>query len=134
MEAWIGEVHSLANYLIVIAISTSDEDIIVILTTDLPSSYETVIISLDTVAPTDLMLNFVITHSINEESQNPYHHISSSKSEEKSGEDAMVCFYCGGTDHFAASCEVEQKNFKAIDTKFAGVAILPDHEDDEVNF
>ncbi|KNZ76695.1 hypothetical protein J132_08974 [Termitomyces sp. J132] len=42
MEAWIGEVHSLANCLTAIDVSTSDEDIIVVLTAGLPPSYETV--------------------------------------------------------------------------------------------
>ena len=109
---------SLANRLIVIDVSTSNENIIVILTTGLPPSYETVIISLDAVTSTELTLNFVITHLLNEEShQNLACPIIKLESEEvKVESEAMVavkktgtnviCFYCGGTGHFAASCEV----------------------------
>ncbi|KAG6805835.1 hypothetical protein H0H87_003595, partial [Tephrocybe sp. NHM501043] len=90
MEAWIGEVCSLANHLITINVPTSDEDIVV-LTAGLPPSYGTVIISLYTVTPTELMLNFVITYLLNEEShQNLPHPITTPKPEQKSAEEAIV--------------------------------------------
>lgn len=146
MEAWIREVRSLANCLIAINVLTSNEDIIVVLTTGLPPSYETVIISLNAVASTKLTLNFVITCLLNEEShQNFACLIIKVESEEvKIDSEAIVavkktginiiCFYCGGTSHFSASCEVQQKHIKAIDGKFAGIAIFPNDEDDKVNY
>ncbi|KNZ78964.1 hypothetical protein J132_08189 [Termitomyces sp. J132] len=127
-------------------ISTSDKDIIVVLTASLPPSYETVIISLDAIKPEELTLNFVITCLLNEEScQNLTCTTTTAttlKSGEKPGLDTMTatkktgstvtCFYCGGIGHFTASCKTRLKHFKLIDEKFAGFAVFP--EDDKENY
>ncbi|KAH0578684.1 hypothetical protein H2248_003813 [Termitomyces sp. 'cryptogamus'] len=146
-EVWIEKVHSLANCLTAIDIPTSDEDIIIVLTVGLPPSNETIIISLNASTSTELMLNFVVTHLLNEKShQNLTGSLIAPEPEEKSAGEATVamrkekygsttiCFYCGVTGHFAASCEVRMKHFKAIDQNFAGLAIFPDNSDNEVNF
>ncbi|KAG5338061.1 hypothetical protein J132_08839 [Termitomyces sp. J132] len=148
MEAWIGEVCSLANCLTAINISTSDKDIIVVLTAGLPPSYEIVIIPLNAIKPEELTLNFVITHLLNEEShQNLTCTTTTTMSEsggEKPGLDAMAaikktgstmtCFYCVGIGHFTASCKTRLKHFKLIDEKFAGFAIFPENEEENYAF
>ncbi|KNZ74748.1 hypothetical protein J132_06289, partial [Termitomyces sp. J132] len=146
IEVWIGEVCSLANCITAINVPTSSEDFIIVLTTGLPPSYETIIISLDAITLTELTLNLVISYLLNEVShQNLTCPVVAPEPEEKSAGEAMVamkeeksgfttiCFYCGGTGHFAASGEVRMKHLKAIDQKFAGLVIFPD-KDDEVNF
>ncbi|KAH0580484.1 hypothetical protein H2248_001983 [Termitomyces sp. 'cryptogamus'] len=136
----------LPTALLPINISTSDKDIIVVLTASLPPSYETVIISLDAIKPEELTLNFVITCLLNEEScQNLTCTTTTAttlKSGEKPGLDTMTatkktgstvtCFYCGGIGHFTASCKTRLKHFKLIDEKFAGFAVFP--EDDKENY
>ncbi|KAG5333655.1 hypothetical protein C0989_005150 [Termitomyces sp. Mn162] len=127
IEVWIGEVCSLANCITAINVPTSSEDFIIVLTTE-------------------LTLNLVISYLLNEVShQNLTCPVVAPEPEEKSAGEAMVamkeeksgfttiCFYCGGTGHFAASGEVRMKHLKAIDQKFAGLVIFPD-KDDEVNF
>ncbi|KAG6894758.1 hypothetical protein C0992_004813, partial [Termitomyces sp. T32_za158] len=122
-------------------------DIIVVLTSGLPTSYETIIISLNTVDSKNITLTFVITCLLNEEScKNLAHFIVKLELEDKVNWEAMVaiavknigtnviCFYCGGTGHFTTLCEVKMKHFKAMDAKFASIAISPDNEDDEVNY
>ncbi|KAG6825511.1 hypothetical protein H0H92_003431 [Tricholoma furcatifolium] len=144
MEAWIGSVRSLANRLTAIDVTVSDEDIIVVLTAGLPPSYETVLISLDAVEPTQLTLDFVITRLLNEESRQASSlSTSTSTPAPDDPKEAMVaskrganviCFYCGGTGHFAASCETRIKHFKALDDKFAGSATIFGDDPEEENY
>jgi gag-polypeptide of LTR copia-type len=79
MANWIAEVHGIAFQLGEISITVDNEDLILILTTmGLPKSYDTFVISLDTINTTTLTLNFIITCLLNKQSQqsgsNPSHH------------------------------------------------------------
>ena len=124
MEGWIGEVHSRSNRLKAIDVSVSDEDIIVVLTAGLPSSYAPVIISLDSVKASKLMLDFVITWLLNEES----HQVISSEpnvevKKEEPDNVAMVsacsiqCFYCLEKGHFTSVCPQKAKDVKEWEDK-----------------
>lgn len=124
MEGWIGEVRSRSNRLKVIDVSVSDEDIIVVLTAGLPSSYAPVIISLDSVKATELTLDFVITQLLNEES----HQVISSEpnvevKKEEPDNVAMLsacsiqCFYCLEKGHFASVCPQKAKDVKEREDK-----------------
>ena len=78
MESWIGEVRGLANRLKAIDVDVSDEDMIVVLTAGLPTSYTPIVISFDALESTKLTLDFVITRLLNEEAfkkvAKPFHH------------------------------------------------------------
>jgi hypothetical protein len=67
MEGWIGEVRGLTNRLKAIDVDVSDEDMIVVLTAGLPSSYTPIVISFDTLENSKLTLDFIITRLLNEE-------------------------------------------------------------------
>jgi len=69
MESWIGEVRGLANRLKAIDVDVSDENIIVVLTAGLPTSYAPIIISFDVLESSKLTLDFVITRLLNEEAR-----------------------------------------------------------------
>jgi hypothetical protein len=151
MEGWIGEVRSCANRLKAIDVDVSDKDIIVVLTASLPSSYTTVIISLDAVKPQELTLDFVITRLLNEEGRQV---ISSNVSEVKKEEPdnaAMMserssrnvqCYYCLEMGHSSSACPTKAKEIKEREdkgrrriTKDAYIAATADYpESDEENY
>ncbi|OJA07944.1 hypothetical protein AZE42_11021 [Rhizopogon vesiculosus] len=60
MQAWIAEVLRIAFQLQEIAVDVTDEDLILVLTLGLPSSYENLIVSLDATPPDELTLDHVI--------------------------------------------------------------------------
>jgi hypothetical protein len=151
MEGWIGEVRSRANRLKAIDVDVSNEDIIVVLTAGLPSSYTTVIISLDAVKPQELTLDFIITRLLNEEGHQV---ISSNVSEVKKEEPnntAMMskrsshnvqCYYCLEMGHFSSACPMKAKEIKEREdkgrrriTKDAYIAATANYpESDEENY
>ncbi|TBU23862.1 hypothetical protein BD311DRAFT_602175, partial [Dichomitus squalens] len=72
MTSWIADVHQLAFQLKDIGATyttVTDEDIIIVLTKGLPSSYEHLVVSLDATLSDDLTLNLVIRRLVNEESR-----------------------------------------------------------------
>jgi hypothetical protein len=67
MESWIREVRGLANRLKAIDVAVSDEDMIVVLTAGLPTSYTPIVISFDALESSKLTIDFVITRLLDEE-------------------------------------------------------------------
>ena len=61
MQNFIAEVLCLALQLQAIGITVNNEDIILVLTGGLPSSYDNFFITLDSTSPADLTLDYVIT-------------------------------------------------------------------------
>ena len=60
MESWIGEVRGLANRLKAIDVIISDEDMVVVLTAGLHTSYTPIVISFDALDSSKLTIDFVI--------------------------------------------------------------------------
>ena len=67
MQAWIGDIQSLAFRMREAGIEVTDQDKILALTMGLPESYDAVIINFDSTSPELLTLNHVITRLLNEE-------------------------------------------------------------------
>jgi hypothetical protein len=147
MQAWVGEVRSLAYRLKDIGVRVDDEEIIVVLTIGLPPAYKTLVISLDSVDTDKLTLEFVITRLLNEEAQQlgqPEQTVLKAEPKEEGGGLALAahsrheagtlkvtCFYCMKRGHYAADCPVkkadieerEDKNRKAIGSRWGNVHV-----------
>ena len=67
MQAWIGDIQSLAFQMREAGIEVTNQDKILALTMGLPKSYDAVIINFDSTSPELLMLNHIITRLLNEE-------------------------------------------------------------------
>ena len=126
MESWIGEVRTRARRLESIEVNVSDEDIIVVLTAGLPSSYTPVVISFDAIEPEKLTLDFVITRLLNEEARQAGPSIV--KREEEGNLNAAMradrvnrtgpginvqCYYCLEMGHYSSTCPAKLKDNKA---------------------
>ncbi|KAI5980357.1 hypothetical protein EDD15DRAFT_2147572, partial [Pisolithus albus] len=118
MQAWIAEVRRTAFQLQEVDVSVSDEDIILVLTLGLPTSYESFVVSLDTTPPDQLTLDYVITRLMNEEARQSH---SSSVVDSESGAlltsaqnrarlgrrvalENITCFNCGEKGHYQSHC------------------------------
>ena len=123
MESWIGEVRGLANRLKAIDVDVSDEDMIVVLTAGLPTSYTPIVISFDALDSSKLTLDFVITRLLNEEGRQATPSFSPVKTEH-SDSDAMAlnaskfksdvqCFYCLLKGHYSSVCPQKERDIKA---------------------
>jgi len=123
MESWIGEVRTRARRLESVEVKVSDEDIIVVLTAGLPSSYTPVVISFDAIEPEKLTLDFVITRLLNEEArqagpsvvkreENENAAMRSDRVNTRTGINVQ-CFYCLEMGHYSSTCPTKLKDNKA---------------------
>lgn len=69
MQLWISRIKALAAKLRHANVKVDDEDVILALTMGLDSSFDPLIISLDTTPPTSLTMEFVIARLLNEETR-----------------------------------------------------------------
>ena len=124
MESWIGEVQGLANQLKAIDVDVSDEDMIVVLTAGLPTSYTPIAISFNALESTKLTLDFVITCLLNEEGHQTVPSFTSVnvKTEDSDVNTALniskfrsdiQCFYCLLKGHYSSVCPQKEKDTKA---------------------
>ena len=123
MESWIGEVRGLANRLKVIDVEVPDEDMIVILTAGLPSSYTPIVISFDALDSSKLTLDFVITRLLNEEGRQATPSLTPIDVKTEESENTALnaskfrsdvqCFYCLLKGHYSSACPQKEKDIKA---------------------
>lgn len=110
-------VCSLSNQLKAIDIKVSDEDIIVVLTAGLLTSYTPIVISFDVIESSKLTINFVITRLLNEEG------CQATDVKKESDDDSAAlnalkfsskiqCFYCLLMGHFASACLKKARDIK----------------------
>jgi hypothetical protein len=118
MESWIGKVRGLANRLQAIDVKILDEDIIVVLTAGLPSSYTPVVISFDAIDNSKLTLDFVITRLLNEEGRQTTLDVKKESDDDNTALNAskfsskIQCFYCLLMGHFASDCPKKAREIK----------------------
>jgi hypothetical protein len=150
MESWIGEVRGLANRLKAIDVSVSDEDMIVVLTAGLPTTYTPIVISFDALDSLKLTLDFVITRLLNEEGRQATPSFSSIEVKKEGLDDNVAliaskfssnvqCFYCLLMGHYASVCpqkakeikEREENGRKRVQITTAAAAAIPVGEVEE---
>ncbi|KAG2159306.1 uncharacterized protein EDB93DRAFT_1042761, partial [Suillus bovinus] len=108
MSAWISHVKGMALDLEDVGVTMDDEDQILALTTGLDKSYDSFVISLDSMATADLTFTHVVNCLLNEDIRQ-----GGSASEEvhtalvssAQGRRPSVCFQCGKEGHIRAFCK-----------------------------
>lgn len=128
MEGWIGLVRGLTNRLKAIDVNVSDEDMIVVLTAGLPTSYTPIVISFDALDSSKLTLDFVITRLLNEEGRQAtpsfapvQFDVKTESSDTNTTQSALIaskfrsdiqCFYCLLMGHYSSVCPQKEKDIK----------------------
>lgn len=125
MASWISDVRRATFLLTEVGAKIDDEDTMLVLTNGLPSSYETLVVNLDTTPESTLTLDYVIQRLLNEES-----HQESSTTYGSGGEAALAaygkargktplemitCFLCGKKGHYKSNCPESGKEKDAGD-------------------
>jgi hypothetical protein len=127
MQAWIAQVRRVAFQLQEIDVDISDEDLILVLTLGLPSSYENFIVSLDSTPPKELTLEHVISRLTNEEARQNIHGDMKSRDtallshtqRRRVPLENITCFNCQEKGHYQSRCP---KNVEANSKEVAGLA------------
>ena len=117
MQSFIGEARRLSLQLQEIGVTVEDEDLILVLTGGLPSSYDNFVITLDSTPPSELTLDYVITRLINEESRQVVDSekygtsalaaIKSTSYKQKGAKrdtSQITCWNCQKKGHFQSNC------------------------------
>ena len=113
MQIFIGEARRLALQLQENGVTVEDEDLILVLTGGLDSSYDNFVITLDSTPPLQLTLNYVITRLLNEESQqladpDRLSALTAATSYKPKGAkrdmSQITCWNCGKKGHFQLNC------------------------------
>jgi hypothetical protein len=118
MQAWITPVRSVAFQLEEIGVIISDEDLILVLTAGLSSSYENFIVTLDSTSPDELTLDYVITRVTNEEARQVQGRIanesedgamlSRARQRPRVPLESITCFKCQEKGHYQSHCPKNQ--------------------------
>jgi hypothetical protein len=117
MQNFISEARHLAKQLADIGVTVYDEDLILVLTGGLPSSYDNFVISLDATPLPQLTLDYVVTRLLNEETrQNGTDDAIKTEqalvaAQKKRARDLseITCFNCGEKGHFQSDCMRKKK-------------------------
>lgn len=131
MTSWIADVRQVAFQLTDIGATVADEDIIIVLTKGLPSSYDQLVVSLDSIPTDDLTLDLVIRRLVNEESRQAQSSLSlsssalharpsSSSTATRRGAQPrgrvplseITCYNCGLKGHYQQQCTAPLKSFR----------------------
>lgn len=148
MQAWIGQIQSLAFRMTEAGVAITDQDRILALTMGLPTSYDPVIINFDSTLQDQLTLNHVIIRLLNEElrqaslpsqaADNEAMHVSPAKSPlsrrkrpDGTTDSDVTCFFCDGKGHYKSECP-ERKEWENLKMKKAkGVAAFAEESSDD---
>lgn len=117
MQSFIGEARRLALELADIGVAVDDEDIILVITGGLPSAYDNFVVTLDSTAPEDLTLDYVVTRLLNEESRqtngvrasapnnkNPSEVAFAAFQRQRRPIDQITCYKCAKKGHYQVNC------------------------------
>ena len=123
MSSWIGDVRNVAFRLQKAGVSTDDEDIILVLTMGLPSTFDAFVVALDATDSNKLTLNDVIIRLLNEESRTDVSASSAGiESAFRAGvrrpKSEVTCFKCQKKGHYQNECKEEAAAHTAVETEF----------------
>ena len=109
IQSWVADVRRVAFQLSEIDVTVPDEDIILVLTADLPPSYESFIISLNAVSPSSLRLDFIISRLFNEEAcqgipTTDSAPVALAATRTKTLLSQITCFKCQKKGHYQSHC------------------------------
>ncbi|KAI9056734.1 hypothetical protein FKP32DRAFT_1585270 [Trametes sanguinea] len=124
MSAWIADVRRAAFQLTEIGASLTDEDVILVLTSGLPPSYENCVVTLDATPAESLTLDYVVARLLNEESRQAP---SAAPPSSRAGDHVLVaaaaaaaaarprvpismitCYRCAQKGHYQTNCPLTQ--------------------------
>ena len=120
VQAWIGQIRSMAFRMEETGLTVSNQDIILALTLGLPPSFDQVIVALDSTPTKDLALDVVITRLLNDEVRQTSTSqptpsitrdagqaaaaISSEKPKTPIDRTKVMCFFCDKAGHYKSEC------------------------------
>lgn len=160
MQAWIGHVSAHVFRMVQAGITVSELDRILAITMGLPPSYTPVIIHFDSMPPSELTINGVITRLLNEETRQnadanrppdapaevadtqPDEAMavvrirgkSAKSSAPSASADHITCFLCQEHGHYMANCPLRAAFAAFIKKTMPGVAAAAYESDDDVAF
>jgi hypothetical protein len=113
MSAYIARVRHIAFLLEEADVTVTDDDIILAITSGLPQSYDSFLISLDATPNDDYTLSYVIARLVNEyQRQHAHHHHQPTTDLTDAALAAaprrdlahITCFKCGKKGHYQSNC------------------------------
>ena len=113
MQSWIAEVCNAAHRLLDADAKASKEDIILVLTQGLTSKFNNFIVTLNATATSDLTLDYIIAHLLNEEACQGVIHQSAADSalaatSPRHNLQNITCFLCQKKGHYQSHCPQHQ--------------------------
>ena len=113
MQSWIAEVCDAAYCLLDADAKASEEDIILVLTQGLTSEFNNFVVTLDATAASDLTLDYVIAHLLNEEAHQGVIRQSAADSALTATSTChnlqnITCFLCQKKGHYQSHCPQHQ--------------------------
>ncbi|KLO17341.1 hypothetical protein SCHPADRAFT_791979, partial [Schizopora paradoxa] len=123
VPSWVGQAKALAHRMRRSGIHVTDHDIILAITQGLPSSYQALVVSFDTVPDEVLTLKYVVTRLLNDSYRQQDNIASPSDSEDveetallAGNHEHITCFFCDEKGHIKADCS-ERKEWLAYKAK-----------------
>ena len=138
MASWIADVKGVTFQLSQIGVVIPDEDIILALTNGLPSSYEQLVLTLDSTPSEVFNLDYVIGRLRTEETrQHPEPEILNTtdvamavtRDRPKRSLAQITCFGCGNKGHYQANCPTNPAPSRAAPNKPVTAAVAVATED-----
>lgn len=137
MVTWIGRVRSIATKRKAISAPCDDLFIIVVLTSGLPTTYQPLIVTLDSLDATALTVKTVITRLLNEEAQQLSEQTAAQPATASSKTTAAAvlaevrCFNCNKLGHYKSVCPQPLKAPKIRDTSNVTMELDDESNSDE---
>ena len=123
MCAWTNNIHELVHKITKLSGIVLDEDLIVVLTNNLPESYQPLIVSLELVEESKLTTDYIINCLVNEEDQQgreqPEKQLAlEARAKPKTPKSQIMCWNCNKRGHYSIECpdseDGDKKNGKNI--------------------
>src|SRR5258707_89993 len=110
MCAWTNDIRELTRKITDLSGVVPDEDLVVILTNNLPKSYQPLIMSLELLEESKLTADYIINHLVNKEDQQQHAHpkkqlaLSARNTKPKSPRSQITCWNCSKKGHYQSEC------------------------------